>query len=115
MYAFVDVAQYQIVGTGQTIDEAKRNYRETLGRKRSKIHCQGTGGKRNCISGTVEAIENVVVSGNTYYYFTLTDDRTDSVSPLRSPFPSGFRSCRQATPFPLSASNGSTKEVITWR
>ena len=30
MYAFVDVAQYQIVGTGQTIDEAKRNYRETL-------------------------------------------------------------------------------------
>ena len=33
MYAFVDVAQYQIVGTGQTIDEAKRNYRETLGQE----------------------------------------------------------------------------------
>ena len=30
MYAFVDVEQYQIVGTGQTIDEARKNYRTAL-------------------------------------------------------------------------------------
>lgn len=30
MYAFVDVAQYQIVGTGVTIDEARHNYRMAL-------------------------------------------------------------------------------------
>ena len=26
MYAFVDVANYQVVGTGNTIDEARKNY-----------------------------------------------------------------------------------------
>ncbi len=79
MYAFVDVAQYQIVVTGQTIDEAKRNYRETLGQEEIESDCQRNRRQAKTVSGTVEAIENVVVSGNTCYYFTLTDDRTDSV------------------------------------
>ena len=79
MYAFVDVAQYQIVGTGQTIDEAKRNYRERWDRRKSNPTAKGDRRQAKTVSGTVEAIGNVVVSGNTCYYFTLTDDRTDSV------------------------------------
>ena len=52
MYAFVDVAQYQIVGTGQTIDEAKRNYRETLGQEEIEDPtAKGTGGKAKTVSG----------------------------------------------------------------
>ncbi len=78
MYAFVDVAQYQIVGTGQTIDEAAQ-LPWTLGQEEIESDCQRNRRQAKTVSGTVEAIENVVVSGNTYYYFTLTDDRTDSV------------------------------------
>ena len=109
MYAFVDVAQYQIVGTGQTIDEAKRNYRETLGQEEIEDPTAKEPAASETVSGTVEAIENVVVSGNTYYYFTLTDDRTDSVSE-RLPFVQAGDSVSFEC-----VENGSTKEVITWR
>lgn len=116
MYAFVDVAQYQIVGTGQTIDEAKRNYRETLGQEEIEDPTAKEPAASENVSGTVEAIENVVISGNTYYYFTLTDDRTDSVYTAaitvseRLP----FVQAGDSVSFEY-VENGSTKEVITWR
>lgn len=68
MYAFVDVEQYQIVGTGQTIDEAKRNYRNALNLEDVEIPEVKEGTE---ISGTIDAIESAVVGGNTCYYFTL--------------------------------------------
>lgn len=68
MYAFVDVAQYQIVGTGQTIDEARSNYRQALNLEDIPTE-QPAEAKE--IKGTIEDIENAVVSGNTCYYFTL--------------------------------------------
>lgn len=72
MYAFVDVKQYQIVGTGSTVDEAKKNYRETLNLEDSvpEEPVEVTGK-----SGTIDAIADVVVNGNTCYYFTLTGSR----------------------------------------
>lgn len=74
MYAFVDVQQYQIVGTGQTIDEAKRNYRSALNQEDVAM----SEDRQNLnTSGTVDAIASAVISGNTLYYFTLTGD--DSV------------------------------------
>lgn len=73
MYAFVDVEQYQIVGTGQTIDEAKRNYRQALNLEDTEIALESAG---EPVSGTIEEIHDVVVSGNTVYYFTLTGSDT---------------------------------------
>ena len=71
MYAFVDVEQYQIVGTGQTIDEAKSNYRKALNLEdvevQELVHSTE-------ISGTVASLASAVVSGNTCYYFTLEGD-----------------------------------------
>lgn len=71
MYAFVDVRQYQIVGTGATIDEAQKNYRQALNLEDTEpdIPEQVTE-----VSGTIDAMESVVISGNTHYYFTLTDE-----------------------------------------
>ena len=68
MYAFVDVKQYQIVGTGSTVDEAKRNYRQALNLEDNEPSVP-----KDLInmSGTISAIADVVVSGNTCYYFTL--------------------------------------------
>ena len=113
MYAFVDVAQYQIVGTGQTIDEAKRNYRETLGQEEIEDPTAKEPAASETVSGTVEAIENVVVSGNTCYYFTLTDDRTDTAAiTVSERLP--FVQAGDSVSFEC-VENGSTKEVITWR
>ena len=68
MYAFVDVEQYQIVGTGQTIDEARKNYRAAL-----NLEDVETKDPVDVLekSGTIESIADVVISGNTCYYFTL--------------------------------------------
>lgn len=85
-------------------------------RKKSKIRLPRNRAASETVSGTVEAIENVVVSGNTYYYFTLTDDRTDSVYTAaitvseRLPFVQAGDSVSFEC-----VENGSTKEVITWR
>ncbi len=68
MYAFVDVAQYQIVGTGQTIDEAQNSYRQALNLEEIEVE-EPVESKE--IKGTVDSIASAVVSGNTCYYFTL--------------------------------------------
>ena len=73
MYAFVDVEQYQIVGTGQTIDEARKNYRAALNLEDVDIS-NPTDFKE--ISGTIASIADVVIGGNTCYYFTLEDHDT---------------------------------------
>lgn len=79
MYAFVDVEQYQIVGTGQTIDEAKRNYRTALNQEDVSVSEDRQNLKT---SGTIDTIAAVVVSGNTVYYFTLTGDNSVYIAPI---------------------------------
>lgn len=73
MYAFVDVEQYQIVGTGQTIDEARKNYRTALNLEDVKVKDMLDTLEK---SGTVDSVANVVISGNTCYYFTLKGSGT---------------------------------------
>ena len=68
MYAFVDVAQYQIVGTGNTIDEAKANYRKALNLE-ADVALQS--GQPKKAEGIIADIADVVVGGNSCYYFTL--------------------------------------------
>ncbi len=73
MYAFVDVEQYQIVGTGQTIDEARKNYRAALNLEDVETSDPVDVAER---SGMITSIADVVISGNTCYYFTLDDSDT---------------------------------------
>lgn len=73
MYAFVDVKQYQIVGTGSTVDEAKLNYRQALNLEDTEPLVPEEILKQ---SGSIDAIADVVVGGNTCYYFTLTGSDT---------------------------------------
>lgn len=68
MYAFVDVEQYQIVGTGQTIDEARKAYRTALNLEDVEIKDPVDTLEK---SGTIDSIADVVISGDTCYYFTL--------------------------------------------
>lgn len=73
MYAFVDVEQYQIVGTGQTIDEARKNYRTALNLEDVEISNPVDTLEK---TGIIDSVADVVISGNTCYYFTLKGSDT---------------------------------------
>ncbi len=67
MYAFVDVQQYQIVGTGSTVEESRLDYLSKL--KTEDVEVSDTASEN--ISGRVSAISSAVVEGNTCYYIKL--------------------------------------------
>ena len=77
MYAFIDVQQYQIVGTGSTVSEAQKNYITALA-KDDQVDVNASEIAKATdvptITGAVDAIQSVVVDGNTVYYFKLKDD-----------------------------------------
>ena len=67
-YAFVSVANYQIVGVADTIDGAAAEYRRMLG--------VGTGANTGSVTeseGTVAEIATAVVGGNSVYYIRIGD------------------------------------------
>ncbi|MBR2650707.1 MAG: CvpA family protein [Clostridia bacterium] len=67
-YAFVSVANYQIVGVADTIDGAAAEYRRMLGVE------NGTGsGNVTEYEGTVSEIATAVVGGNSVYYIRIGD------------------------------------------
>ncbi len=79
MYAFVDVARYQIVGTGTSVADARTNYVKALTQEEGVSAGAGTE-----ITGTVAGIVSAVVDGNTNYYITLTDSDVVYVAPIKT-------------------------------
>ncbi len=71
MYAFVDVEQYQIVGTGSTLDAAREDYAAKL---KSEQDIEITDQQEHSVEGTIAAISSAVVEGNTKYYLQLDGD-----------------------------------------
>lgn len=70
MYAFVDVSQYQIVGTGSSVEEARADYISKL--KNENLEIEDIA--ETTVSGVIENIASAVVSGNTNYYIKLQND-----------------------------------------
>ncbi len=93
MYAFVDVEQYQVVGTGTSVKAAMANYETALGIESGEIEPGYTDNTEDqetpgtdeteplvpeaTVSGTIAAVSSAVVNGNTRYYFLL--DGEDSI------------------------------------
>lgn len=78
MYAMVNVRQYQIVATGQTLKECEENYIKLM-------HSEGISSDTVTNVKELEApiadIRTAVVDGNSYYYFRLENsDKYFSVS-----------------------------------
>ena len=68
-YAMVNVNQYQIVATGDTVAECERNYTQML--REEGIVTEDSGGadsSLDTVDGTVAEIRSAVLNGNTYYY-----------------------------------------------
>lgn len=72
MYAFVDVQQYQIVGTGSSVKDAKEDYLHKL-TEDGQIEIERPEDETKTVSGTVKQIATAVVDGNTKYFIQLTD------------------------------------------
>ncbi len=71
MYAFVDVNQYQIVGTGNSVESARQDY---ISKLKTENIAEQPKVENTEIIGTIEKINSAVVDGNTVYYIKLSDD-----------------------------------------
>ena len=78
MYAFVDVSQYQIVGTGSSVEEARADYISKL--KNENLEIEDIA--ETTVSGVIENIATAVVSGNTNYYIKLQNDEKIYIAPI---------------------------------
>lgn len=78
MYAFVDVSQYQIVGTGSSVEEARADYISKL--KNENLEIEDIA--ETTVSGVIENIATAVVSGNTNYYIKLQNDEKIYIVPI---------------------------------
>ncbi|MBQ9860881.1 MAG: CvpA family protein [Clostridia bacterium] len=76
MYAFVDVRQYQIVGTGTSVKEALNAFFEEL-QSNDEVGLGDEGGsavKEQTVTGVIADIRSAVVDGETRYYILLQND-----------------------------------------
>lgn len=68
MYAMVNVRQYQIVATGQTLRECEENYIKLI--RSEGITTEDTSEAKE-LTAVIEDIRTAVIDGNSYYYFRL--------------------------------------------
>ena len=73
MFAMVSIADYTIVGTGNTMREALTAYKTTLNTTGNKINLDVKSEKK-VIEAIVLRIQNDVKNGNSFYYFTVKDN-----------------------------------------
>ncbi len=78
MYAFVDVQQYQIVGTGNDVESARADYISKLKLENSEIKDS----EEQKITGVITRISSAVVDGNTSYFIMLEGDATVYTLPI---------------------------------
>lgn len=77
MVAFVSVEDFNIVGIGDTKEEALRSYREQLKSKGNNVNIENDTTKISN-TGIIQRINSDVIDGNTSYYFTI-DSVKDSI------------------------------------
>jgi len=71
LYAMVNVAQYQVVATGQTVAQCEENYLELLNRQ-GIIQSPAPGeGPVAQATGAITDIRTAVINGNSVYYLKL--------------------------------------------
>lgn len=72
MYAMVSIADYTIVGTGNTMREALTAYKTAFNSSGNKLNTDSKSAKK-VIESVVVRIQNDVKNGNSFYYFTVKD------------------------------------------
>lgn len=70
-YAMVNVERYQIVAIGDTVAESERNYKNLMTDSGVITTPQV---ESQSLKGVISNIWNIVIEGNTYYYFMLEEN-----------------------------------------
>ena len=84
-YAMVNVQQYQIVATGDTVAECEQNYLAMLSQNGIVDGSAGLSGTQT-VEGTITEIRTAVMDGNSYYFIRLIgEDVFYSVSAADQP------------------------------
>jgi hypothetical protein len=68
MFAMVNVEQYQIVATGQSVEECYESYKLLIARSGLVGY---TAVETSEVSGVIDDIRTAVIEGNTHYYIKL--------------------------------------------
>lgn len=77
-YSFVSVADYQIVGVGDTLEDAQDEYIRLLGSESTATETEA----KEAV-GTIEQIASAVKDGNSYYYIRLQNDDTVYIASIQ--------------------------------
>lgn len=80
MYAMVNVRDYQITATGNSVAACQNAYQELLaenGIDLSETSEQAEQAGKETVSGTIAEIRSAVIDGNTWYYLRLTGEDVD--------------------------------------
>lgn len=77
-YAFVSVGNYQIVSVGDSVAEAEKEY-YTLLKDNGKTQVEFENSE---LTSQITAIQEVVVNGNSQYYFQLQDSQQIYIAPV---------------------------------
>ncbi len=72
-YAMVNVQQYQIVATGDTVGECEQNYLALLSQNGVVDGSTGLSGTET-VEGAIAEIRSAVLDGNSYYFIKLIGD-----------------------------------------
>lgn len=77
-YAFVSVENYQIVSVGDSVAEAEKEYYQLL-EENGKENVDYESQK---VTSQITSVEEVVVNGNTHYYFQIQDSDQIFIAPI---------------------------------
>lgn len=70
MYAMVSIADYTIVGVGNTMQETLMAYKNVYNMSGNRINPQQQASRKTLL-GVIDRIQNDVKNGNSFYYFTV--------------------------------------------
>ncbi|MBR5515864.1 MAG: CvpA family protein [Clostridia bacterium] len=105
MYAFVDVQQYQVVGTGTSVDSARKDYISKL--KDEKIEAEDI--EQKTVEGVIERISQAVIDGNTNYFILLEKDENVYMVPVNLSYDFAIAEVGDRVELTLKISNEETK------
>lgn len=117
MYAFVDVEQYQIVGTGSTVDEARESYVANLDKNGLLDENESAEEDENVITreknAIISRISSAVVDGNTNYYITVEGEDSVYTLPISYSDKLPFAAAGDTVTLTYTVTEAEGEEVLT--
>lgn len=110
MYAFVDMEQYQIVGTGTTVDKARQAYIGALADEKIEADTETEMETIAQAKGVVTALASAVVDGNTQYYVKM--DGVDGIVVLPASISNELPFLKVGDTLTVSYTNGKPTKIV---